>query len=517
MIPKLHAKGSSFRGAAAYLLHDVGSETTSDRVAWVETRNLPVAAGLDDLRRGEIAWRLMAATALDQTRIKERAWEQAQEALPEAERKPFRNTGRKSRDHVLHLTLSWAEHEADSLTKDDMLEAVDSVLAALGEEPGKKGGGTRANGKKAKARQALRRQFADEHQAMIVGHSDTHPHVHILLNRVHPEHGVMLPTSKEHLLLSRWAQAYEEARGEVLVEQRRENNRRRDQGDHWSLGSKDRPRHLYELEAANDNQDLAEKVRAEQKAKDYRLARVSRAVRQLIRKRWKELEEAEAEKRREIRAEAQAGLRKARSTVRDQFAPRFTELELELDAERVAFARAEDSFSGRVLNAIRQVDWRGLFTSRRRSTAMKEAFTIVAGGHVARADALRKRQEARWVALLGEQRRALRALTGPIRAKLRERLKLARGWYFKEHVLVQAQATKREEQMKRLWKKRRARRAVVWEAVPKVQRERTLGERGCQTTRPDRAIQEAVEQHKDRMRKSRERDRGRGRDDDWSR
>ena len=56
MVPKLHAKGSSFKGAALYLLHDKNRAQTGERVAWTETRNLAV----DDPETG---WRIMAATS----------------------------------------------------------------------------------------------------------------------------------------------------------------------------------------------------------------------------------------------------------------------------------------------------------------------------------------------------------------------------------------------------------------------------------------------------------------------
>ena len=39
MVPRLHAKGTSFKGASAYLLHDKAA-STSERVAWTDTRNL---------------------------------------------------------------------------------------------------------------------------------------------------------------------------------------------------------------------------------------------------------------------------------------------------------------------------------------------------------------------------------------------------------------------------------------------------------------------------------------------
>ena len=175
MIPKL-IRGASFKGAAAYLLHDKNA-ATAERVDWTHTRNL---ASPDP----DTAWRVMAATALDADRLKALAG--------------VKNTGRKSDKAVLHLVLSWHPDEAQGLDPAQMLAAAESALAALG---------------------------AEDRQALIIAHNDnSHPHLHILCNRVSPEDGRMLPSSKEKLKLSRWAEAYEKARGRIFCEERVLNN-----------------------------------------------------------------------------------------------------------------------------------------------------------------------------------------------------------------------------------------------------------------------------------------------------
>ncbi|MFN0132759.1 MAG: hypothetical protein ACKVW3_09560 [Phycisphaerales bacterium] len=102
MVPKLHAKGTSFRGAAAYLLHDKNRAKTSNRVAWTETRNLATGDP-------HVAWKLMAATAMDRERLKRGAG--------------VKNSGRKSGDVVLHRTLSWHPGEKDKLPREEMMRA----------------------------------------------------------------------------------------------------------------------------------------------------------------------------------------------------------------------------------------------------------------------------------------------------------------------------------------------------------------------------------------------------------
>lgn len=161
MVPKIIAKGKSFKGAALYLLHDKGRALSSSRVSWVETRNLAT----DDAHLG---WKIMAATALDQERLKQVAGVKA--------------TGRRSDKSVLHLSLSWHPDEKGNLTPEEMRRAAIGALKSIG---------------------------ADDRQAIFIAHNDeAHPHLHVLCNRVSPEDGRMLPSSKDHLKLSKWAERY---------------------------------------------------------------------------------------------------------------------------------------------------------------------------------------------------------------------------------------------------------------------------------------------------------------------
>lgn len=196
MIPKLHAKGSSFKGAAAYLLHDKDGAATSGRVAWVETVNLVT-------RNPETAWRVMAATAIDANRLKAQAG--------------VKKSGRQSKDAVLHLTLSWSPEQ----------------------KPGREE-------MSAFARRALQALKAEDRQAMIICHTDEkHPHLHILLNRVSPTDGRMLSSSNEKLALSALALAYEKEGGKVYCEERVQNAAKREKGEH-ARGSKDISRPEFE-------------------------------------------------------------------------------------------------------------------------------------------------------------------------------------------------------------------------------------------------------------------------------
>jgi hypothetical protein len=118
--------GSDFGGLAQYLA--TGREGDSpERVEWVEARNLPTT----DHR---LVPAIMTATA----------------ALSHRVEKP-----------VYHLSISWPED--DGIDPTAMMSIADRTLEDLG--------------------------LAD-HQAVIVAHNDTeHPHLHMMVNRVHPETG----------------------------------------------------------------------------------------------------------------------------------------------------------------------------------------------------------------------------------------------------------------------------------------------------------------------------------------
>lgn len=120
------SSGKSFRALAAYLANGRSGQE-QDRVAWTASRNLPTADP-------ELAATFMRATASQSDRIE----------------KP-----------VYHIALSFDPH--DPVDRDTMERVAARVLDRLG---------------------------LGEHQAMIVAHRDRgHAHVHLLVNRVHPETG----------------------------------------------------------------------------------------------------------------------------------------------------------------------------------------------------------------------------------------------------------------------------------------------------------------------------------------
>src|SRR5258708_6228602 len=56
-----------------------------------------------------------------------------------------------------------------------------------------------------------------EHQALLIPHTDTaHPHLHIILNRVHPETGLVLNDWREQQRSQRWGDRYDKEQGLIL-------------------------------------------------------------------------------------------------------------------------------------------------------------------------------------------------------------------------------------------------------------------------------------------------------------
>lgn len=180
MIPRVGPGGSSFQGAGLYYLHDKDA-LTSERVAFTHTLNVHTDSP-------DRALKVMAWTAMHQRELKQSAGVAA--------------TGRKLEKPVYTYSLAWAQDQEPS--RDEMVAAAQDSLKALG---------------------------MDDRQAVLVAHSDTeHQHIHVILNRVHPEDGRAASTSKDHLKLSKWAEGYEREHGGIRCHARVNHNARRDRG-----------------------------------------------------------------------------------------------------------------------------------------------------------------------------------------------------------------------------------------------------------------------------------------------
>jgi len=485
MIDVVHTKqGKSFQGLVAYLLEGSKGAENPERVAWTETRNLATTKPV-------LAARVMAATALDQHRIMREA------GTP---------TRRKSTSHVLHYTLSWPEGAEPS--REEMMRAVNGSLAVLGETKGKKGGGKKKDGTQAMGRTALRDQFANEHQVLVVAHEDTdNAHCHVVVNRVHPEHGVLLPTSHDYRRLSRWAQRYDHEfnSGELAVPQRAINNARRDAGDRVYM--KRTPRDVYELEqAANANHPAAQGVQEEQRAADRALAKKSAKKREEWKDGWRQLEEAHREDRQVLWRSADQRVEAARREAGEAFGEQRATLYHEQEAAKAAFKRNENRLVGKAMNAIKSL------------LELKGGVNVL-WSEGARREALDKALSAQERELEARVRRAKEDAGREERARGQRELLLLGDGFRVDRAKYLIRHRRRVRALRSLWRTREAERKAAWEehrkameALPPEQRH------GRQTTKPDQAMKAAAEEHMRRMRRAREeRDRQRGKDDDRGR
>jgi hypothetical protein len=175
MIPRIQT-GSSFKGAGLYYLHDKRADgeeerLTTDRVAWtyaINTLENDPEAVLSEMRR----------TAFDQPLLKRLS--------------KNRSDGRPTEKTVMTVALAWSPLQTP--TKNDMIEAGHSYLQHMGWEA---------------------------HQVLFVAHNDTkHPHVHLIINRVHPETGMTLDDNWAKIRAQKWALAYERENGHIYCEAR---------------------------------------------------------------------------------------------------------------------------------------------------------------------------------------------------------------------------------------------------------------------------------------------------------
>jgi hypothetical protein len=174
--------------AEEYMLHDKGGVQTSNRLGFVELRNLPVrdpdpadhAACYEAAQKGLRCMAWLAAHAMD---VRQSAVAAAARAAGMSyenyvrAHNPFR--GNKGRKPVYTISVAWHPTKQRQPTREEMVAAADEVRLRLG--------------------------MADR-QAIILQHRDTkHPHLHLIINRVSYATGLYAKTGNEWLKLSEWA------------------------------------------------------------------------------------------------------------------------------------------------------------------------------------------------------------------------------------------------------------------------------------------------------------------------
>lgn len=155
MLAKVAPPSNDFHALARYLVRGKSGTPNPKRVAWLFTQNLPTDDPL-------LAAKYMEATA---------------------------HLSARTRKAAYHLMIAWHAEERPTT------EAMQDV-----------------------ARQTLQLAGLAEHQALIMGHGDKpHPHLHILLNRVHPDTGRAWKTTQDYARFDRVMRQLADVHGFTFV------------------------------------------------------------------------------------------------------------------------------------------------------------------------------------------------------------------------------------------------------------------------------------------------------------
>ena len=458
--------GHSFKGLHAYCAHDQERVLTSERVDWIDMRNI---AANDPAQ----AWKVMAATAGAQNDLKRAAGVRA---------------GRTSKDGaVMHVVLSFDQDEPTD--PEAMQTAADEFLSQLGADPAKMRG-------KAKPK---RRQFANEHQVVMYAHSDTdNAHLHLMINSVHPEHGVKLPTSNNQLKAQKWALDFSKRHGtDKKTPARSENAEMRADGE-YVKGEKRKSRNAYEQEqaakAANDNERLKAVIEAERR-KDAALALRRRNLEAMQARTWQMLTDGHRQRKAALARHHQRDMNKLKSEVREEFRPKWRELRRVQESERQTFAELERSFFGRASNMAKTA-LSAQDIGDGKTGVIARTFRILtnAGERQVYFDAAQQRAQS---SLQCQQAETVSVQAEPLKATQEAKQGSLRAIYAQERQDLAKGHQAAQDQIKADWKKRSAQRDQVLQAAMKQAEQEKAQEQQARDQR--RAERKAAPPHPDKQ------------------
>lgn len=298
--------GKSFKGLAAYLLHDPDRAATADRVAWTQSFNLDDAAP-------DRAWHLMAATALSADQLKAAAGIKK---------------GKRAVNTAFHFSLNF--NPEDGATEETQRAAVQGALQSLGLE---------------------------NHQALAVAHRDTaHQHVHVMVNLISPETGLSAaskqPDGQPALLsnsqrkLSKWAQGFEREHGLIVTEGRLANANRRAQGE--QVDARRKPRNVHEREKAETQDRRRDYMKREFDASARDIAAEGRELHQAHATQWSALKAAYGAQKEAARHWEDKAIPRAIDAAKARNKPRWADMFARQRDEARDFERGEQSVLGRI-------------------------------------------------------------------------------------------------------------------------------------------------------------------------
>lgn len=432
-----NSAGQSFKGLHAYCAHDPDRAQTSERVSWIDSRNIAA----NDHEQG---WKIMAATAKAQNDIK---------------RSAGIRPGKAPKDGaVMHVVLSFDRDEPSD--RETVQAAADEFLSQFGVDPAR----MRSKNKPS------RRQFADEHQVMMYAHKDTdHTHVHLMINRVHPETGIVLPSNNDRLKAQKWALEFSKRHGtDQKTPAREENAELRAQGE-YVKGERRKSRNAYEQEkelqkaAANDN-DLS-KVIEQQKAKDAALSLRGRNMQAMHDRARDQLVSAHKERKAALARDLQRRSNAAHADVREAYRPKWRKLRQDQESERATFAELEKSFFGRTANMAKLT---GELIRDGRSGVIGRTFRILSNAGDRQAY-FEKAQERSRIALQRQQAKEVRSAVQELRTAQDRKLANNRAVFLEERARLSLIQKRDAQKLQDDWKDRSAeKRATLSSAADRA-------------------------------------------------
>ncbi|MEP1145454.1 MAG: relaxase/mobilization nuclease domain-containing protein [Henriciella sp.] len=419
MVPKVAKKnagrGSSFKGVAAYVLNDKDTTHSAERVAWTHTENL---ATVDP----DLAWRIMAATAMDAPRLKREAG--------------VKNTGRQSHQNVFHYTIAWHPEEAQDLNKEEMLRAARLSLRALGVE---------------------------DRQALIVAHSDQEqPHLHIVINRVSPKDGRMWVDSHSKRKLRDFASDYERERGKIYCPKREANRLARDAGmPHTGQKNVIWPdaqaaKLAGKLNASNDNHPAPVQALVAARSRAAELTASTARMKTRHKGELEEQVERSMALKKSIDRKLNAARSRARTRIRKMMQPELEAIERRHEKERQEFEEAQKSLLGRATNLLKAA---ALGQGVREGDAQKGLLTR-AQNAAARIQNPREAMETRHKADMAAFKRKHTNALAPLMTTARDLSRAAEAdrlsIYVTELGIMKERQQKERERQAELWRENRA-------------------------------------------------------------
>ena len=443
------AGGHSFKYLHAYASHDPGRKASAERVEWTDTRNLDTSP--------DHAWKLMANTARNQNALKKAAGHRAGRAVKDGP--------------VLHVVMSFDVDEPQDEAA--MKAAADAFLSKLGQTKRLKSGS--------------RKQYANEHQTVMYAHSDCTEdedgnqkrgkHLHLMINKVHPETGLNLPDGNNHLKAQNWALEYSKQHGTAhKTPARQENKTERERGDY--ITQKRLPKNVYELEqklkanVAND-QDPLQRLRASQKRKDRRLFAVERSLKISKLAAENALYEDNQHRISALQDQLRRDIRAKNSQIREQWRPLKRALDAKQRQEQQTFDAMEASFFGRMGNTVKTV--RYAFTEERKNL-INRSFRI-ARNAADRKSAFEAAQQRARDALERRRDQAEYQAAEALKTAHRDKLAANHAFFEGKRAELQAYHAGKHEKLQQLWARRKEQRLKERDKIDLLIKSRDLAQR----------------------------------------